>query len=141
MIGFDAFSGSSLTSIDIPSSIHTIDDHAFDSCHELKTVTIEGAVTIGTGIFSQCTSLETVIFKSSINYIPPITFQKCTSLKHVYFPESLDVIDERSFEGCSNVTIHYAGTIEQWKKIEKHGWKHEWYSKILCTNGTIYPPV
>ena len=141
LIGFDAFSGSSLTSIDIPSSIHAIDDGAFDNCHQLKSVTIEGAVTIGTGIFSQCTSLETVIFNSSIPYIPPITFQNCISLKDVYFPESLDVIDERSFEGCSNVTIHYAGTIEQWKKIEKHGWKHEWYSKILCTNGTIYPPV
>lgn len=34
MIGYDAFSESSLTSIDIPSSIHAIDDGAFDNCHQ-----------------------------------------------------------------------------------------------------------
>lgn len=34
LIGYDAFSETSLTSIDIPSSIHAIDDGAFDNCHQ-----------------------------------------------------------------------------------------------------------
>ena len=69
LIGFDAFSGSSLTSIDIPSSIHAIDDHAFDSCHELETVIYPDTL--------ECFNMFVTTYDFSFDNDTVITFDDC----------------------------------------------------------------
>lgn len=61
-IGPSAFSGSSFSTIDIPSSVTTISYNAFTECAGLTNITIPYSVTlIGKETFRECPNLTTVI--------------------------------------------------------------------------------
>lgn len=73
-----AFYATSLTEIDIPDSVTTIDSSAFSHCSALTTVTIgTGISSIGQSIFSECPLLTEITIKATtppalanINAIP-----------------------------------------------------------------------
>lgn len=59
IIGYGAFSSRKIVSIDIPSSVTTIDECAFVECTKLERIHISESVnTIGSSAFSYCSSLE-----------------------------------------------------------------------------------
>ncbi len=65
-IGTGAFSGSSISSVSIPSSVTNIDNSAFGDCTNLTSITIPQSVeTIDAWAFCGCTSLSTVTFEGS----------------------------------------------------------------------------
>lgn len=80
-IGIDAFSGSRLTSINIPKSV----------------------TSIGEGAFLFCTRLTSINIPEGITRIEPQTFYCCSSLTSITIPESVTAIDEGAFAGCSNL--------------------------------------
>ena len=63
--------------------------YAFDNCKSLTTANLANAYDIGSAIFRDCTSLETVTLGaysySSIAY-PSTLFSGCTNLKSIYVP-------------------------------------------------------
>ena len=65
-IGKFAFSGcSSLTSINIPSSVTSIGEYAFNGCSSLTSINIPNSVTsIGGSAFSDCSALKVVLLQS-----------------------------------------------------------------------------
>lgn len=74
-IGNEAFYGSKITSVIIPSQIETIGDYAFQNCTELKTVVIaNGVKTIGQEAFRGCTALETISVPASVEEIDYYAF-------------------------------------------------------------------
>ena len=79
IIGECAFWGcSSLTSVNIPSSVTTIGGHAFSGCRSLTSVNIPSGVTeIGEYTFSGCRSLTSVNIPSSVTEIGEYAFQGC----------------------------------------------------------------
>lgn len=63
-IGANAFKGTSITSIEIPPTITSIGEGAFEECANLKYVTIPATVTsIGDNAFKGCTGLEEIYVK------------------------------------------------------------------------------
>ena len=81
-IGEYTFEGcSSLTSIDIPSSVTTIGRSAFSGCTSLTSINIPSSVTeIGRGAFEGCSSLTSITFPSSVTTIGDYALEGCYSL-------------------------------------------------------------
>ena len=67
-----AFSGSGLTSIEIPASVPSIEGYAFYRCANLESVTFEEGsklTTIGNSSFSNCTALTGIDIPSGVTKI------------------------------------------------------------------------
>lgn len=70
VIGENAFSGNtSITSVEIPSSVTSIGDSAFEGCSGLTSIKIPSSVTsIGNSAFYNCVNLKTVINGSDLTF-------------------------------------------------------------------------
>ena len=56
----EAFKGKAIKSVEIPDTVTTIGDSAFNSCMSLMDVTFKGATTLGSSIFSTSSTIFTV---------------------------------------------------------------------------------
>ena len=97
---------SSLTSIDIPSSVTSIGGQAFAYCTSLTYINIPSYVTsMGRKAFYGCTKLEDVNCYSSV--IGESAFEDCTALDYISFgwgeQDSVSVRDF-AFKGCTALT-------------------------------------
>lgn len=71
-ISRNAFQDCDLSNVSMPNTIESIDDMAFHSCTELRTIIIPESVTrIGQNVFNWCSNLTRVISKSTT---PPHAF-------------------------------------------------------------------
>ena len=94
----NAFSNSSVTKVQIPSSTVTIGSNAFSSTG-ITAITIPASVTeIGAYAFAYCYSLESVVFEdnSQLSSIKSSTFTN-TALKSVTIPKSVTSIEDYAF--------------------------------------------
>ena len=105
-IGDNAFSYcSSLTSISIPSSVTSIGRSAFSYCSSLTSISISSSVTsIGRSAFSYCSSLFSISIPSSVTSIGDNAFSYCSSLVSISIPSSVTSIGGDAFKGCSTLT-------------------------------------
>ena len=105
-IGLNAFcSCTSLTSITIPSSVTSIGLNAFGYCSSLTSVTISNGVTsIGNEAFCECSNLTSVNIPSSVTSIGLYAFSGCSSLTSVTISNGVTSIEEFAFYGCSSLT-------------------------------------
>ena len=111
IIGVYTFSGcSSLTSVNIPSSVTRIGDGAFSGCSSLTSINIPSSVTeIGDWAFNGCTSLTSINIPSSVTEIGDKAFSNCKGLKSIYvFSENVPTIGTGAFDGCDskNCTLY-----------------------------------
>lgn len=60
-------------------------------------------VSIGESDFEGCSSLETISYSSTLNFISPKAFKDCTSLKEFKYPDTLDYVVTKCFVGCTAV--------------------------------------
>lgn len=104
-IGTRAFYGCrSLTSVTIPSSVRTIGTGAFYGCKNLKSVKLPTFITeIGHSVFYECSKLQTIEIPASVKSIGGRAFAGCTSLKSVEFPSSVSSIGSGAFLGCTGL--------------------------------------
>jgi len=86
-IGYGAFRNrTSLTSVDIPTSVTSIADEAFFGSTGLASATIpNGVASIGARAFLNCTSLVTVTIPSSVTTLGSYAFRNCTNLTSASF--------------------------------------------------------
>ena len=86
-IGPSAFyKSSALKSINLPSSIVTIDNSAFSYCTGLTDIVIPHNVTTINGSFEYCTGLKNVTFPASLSNMYT-GFRGCTNLENVYISD------------------------------------------------------
>lgn len=100
----NALSYTSLENINIPSSVTSIGRYAFAYCNHLKSVNIPSSVTeIGKCAFLECDSLTSVNIPSSVTEIGEYAFQWCESLKNINIPSSVTEIKEGTFSECKSL--------------------------------------
>ncbi len=76
----------SLTSIDIPDSVTSIGNSAFDGCKSLKSIVIpDGVTNIGKGAFYGCDALTVTVQHDSY----AVQYCKENNINYIY-PDSLD---------------------------------------------------
>lgn len=101
----------------LPDTLVKIDSCAFANCDELTKINIPDGVTeIGQEAFTGCKSLNEINIPDSVTYIGDWVFDECDSL----------------------TTINYAGTKEQWSKIEFNhvlSFYENGAPKIICSDG------
>ena len=105
-IGLRAFENcSSLTSINIPSSVNSIGWGAFQNCSSLTSINIPSSVTsIGWYAFQGCSALTSINIPSSVTSIGGHAFEGCSALTSINIPSSLTIIENGVFQGCSALT-------------------------------------
>lgn len=98
--------------IDIPSSVTAIGESAFESCHNLTSVSMPSVETIGNMAFTCCSSLASVSMPS-VKMIDYWAFHICTDLSSISMP-SVETIGDKAFSWCfilSSVDISSVKTI------------------------------
>ena len=104
IIGVWSFEGiSSLTSIEIPESVTTIQWGAFIGCGMTSLVIPNSVTYIGGGAFDGC-KLTSVVIPNSVTYLGEAAFQSCKDLTSVTISSGLANIEESVFNGCSSLT-------------------------------------
>ena len=92
-----------LQEIDLGGVI-SIENHAFDKCLLLKSVTIPNTCSyLGNSAFADCISLENVRLSSSLTELNNFTFSGCTALEEVEIPTSVIAVGENVFYNCESL--------------------------------------
>lgn len=118
-VGYFAFSGcSSLETISFGDSLTTIAQGAFSGCESLSSVSLGNSLkTIGPNAFSGC-KFTTIRLPDSLTSIGSDTFTLCKSLKTIRIPDSVEVIEKGTFLYCSDLSSVEIGksvtTIKEW---------------------------
>ena len=163
-IGGGAFSDAPMKTLNIPSTVRTIGESAFDGCENLETINFGSNVeTIGEMAFAYCIKLGEVTFPSSIRKIGYNAFMTCNALKTVVIPdcpvaiensafadcpilESVSIgrnvssIGSSAFGGCPSLrTVSYGGTMSDWESVNKaEDWnRSKVIESVVCADGTI----
>ena len=106
VLGRSLFNGKDVTSVEIPDTVKEIQDYAFSSNRNLKSVKLpKNLETIGTNTFFNCASLESIELPASIKEIGVYAFS-AAGLKSVTIPESktLTKLDQYVFFQCQELT-------------------------------------
>ena len=92
-----------IISLNIPSSVTTINSMAFEGCSYLTSVNIGNSVeTIGFDAFGDCTALTTVTIGNSVTSIESGAFSNCTNLRELYnYASEWPETSETAFKGAS----------------------------------------
>ena len=113
--GMSAFSYSGLQTFEIPASVQSIGNSCFSNATSLVSVTVEeGSVltTLGTGVFQNCSDLQSVELPASVSAIPNNTFKGCVSLLSFTVPQEAASIGNNAFEGCTALeSVHISGNV------------------------------
>lgn len=92
---------SGMTSIQLPSSIKTIEPGAFMDCNGLTNIDLpEGLESIGNLAFVACENLETVTIPSTVQDIGYMAFSQNFKLRNVNIPEGIEIIKYMTFNEC-----------------------------------------
>lgn len=106
VIGVGAFSNcASITSIEIPDGVTSIESWAFGYCLSLINIKIPMEVTnIGDYAFYYCSELTKIEIPAKVTSIGNEVFGNCNSLTSIEIPEKVTNIGEEAFNYCSSLT-------------------------------------
>ena len=103
-IEYRAFMGCGLTSIDIPDGVVSIGESAFYGCFSLESVTLgSGLETIGEYAFMSCINLKSINIPDGVVSIGDYAFSSCGRLESVTLGSGLETIGESAFTECSSL--------------------------------------
>ena len=104
-IGSAAFSDSGLTSIEIPNSVTFLQDGVFSNCSSLNSVKLPDFLErIGDRAFFYCVALKTLEIPNSVRDIGYNAFEGCKVLESLSLPNSLERIGDWAFCACHSVS-------------------------------------
>ena len=96
--------GELVTEVAIPDSMESIGSYVFSYCTSLTKITIPDSVTsIGECAFYDCTSLTKITIPDSVTSIGEGVFFGCTSLTEITIPDSVTHIENHTFDDCTSL--------------------------------------
>ena len=102
VIGTEAFNGSSLVSIDLPSHLDFIDEYAFYYCQSLTRVGMPTTLdSMGESCFHSCNHLTSIDIPNGLRIIPEAAFFMCNALSNITWGNAVEIIDTCAFGDCS----------------------------------------
>lgn len=115
-----AFYDADFEKVIIDKNVETIGENAFNSCDNLRDITIPGNVReIGRSAFINTSNLKTVIMKPGVEFIGEGAFSNCINLTELEIGAGIDCIDAYAFEECEKLSkVTFNGTKAQWNDIE-----------------------
>ena len=121
-IGNYSFQKTGLTEIVFPKQLASVGINSFSQNQKLKDITFSnGTVTVnlGSGAFSHCESLNTVILRGNIASLPASLFQY-SEINTLYIPATVDYIDMTAFD-CDTPpkNIYFAGSQSEWDALSE----------------------
>ena len=94
----------SLKEVEIPDTVVTINNSAFENCTSLKKVTFPDSLgKIGSSAFCNCSSLKKVTLNQTLKTLETKAFANCSSLESIVVPDSLEMISSGVFSGCTSL--------------------------------------
>ena len=97
------FSSSSITDINIGSTVETVEEHAFDGCNNLERVHFDehsNLKVIEKYAFYRLNFIKKIILPESVTTIGEEAFQECKAMEVVSLPSTLNSIEKYAFWGC-----------------------------------------
>ena len=93
----------------------SIGAEAFAGCTSLPRIRV-GAVTLGEGVFENCSSLAVCVCEGGIRRVPARAFRNCVSLQQIRLSACLEEVGDEAFAGCISLreysdTVHVDGVI------------------------------
>ena len=99
--GGSFYNHTSLSKIDIPSTVLYIGDEAFLGCSQLSSVTLSSSLkTIGAYAFSDCSSLVELSIPNKVSSMGDGAFLSCDKLAKINIPSGIQIISESLFQDC-----------------------------------------
>lgn len=105
----------------IREGVKVIGNMAFQSCEDLKGVSIPNSVTnIGGEAFIDCSSLTSIDIPNRVTSIRESAFAGCSSLTSINIPDSVTSIGDAAFSDCSLESIHVPDSVTSIGKFAFH---------------------
>lgn len=102
----EAFSGTKITSIILPSSMTVFGNKAFRNCEKLKSVTLpSGMTSIGDEYFEYCYDLASITLPEGVTSLGSSCFFSCYNLRTVEFSKNIQTLGNSCFSECRNLTF------------------------------------
>ena len=103
-----------ITTVEIPSSVDTIDNAAFSQCKQLKSVTFHAGLRyIGPWAFADCENMTSVELPSTLKEISQAGFAG-SGLTSINIPENVTTLGPSAFLGCADlVSASIAGSVKE----------------------------
>ena len=105
-----------LESVVMPEAMY-IGFETFKNCTSLVSIETS-ALKIGRGCFTNCTSLKEIILHDGVQILSQDFFMDCTALERIVVPTTVTEIGSISAIPSENLVIEYAGTAEDFAKIQ-----------------------
>lgn len=137
-IGNHAFYGcNGLTSVEFPSNLSSIGDWAFSNCSGLTSVDLPSSITkMGECVFHICSNLANVTLSSNITSIGSSAFSGCKSLKNLTISKDVtsikDIRFNNDYEDLELESVYVA-----WQNPIEAG---SFFNRIKISNCTLYVP-
>ena len=108
-----------ITTVTIAEGVKAVGCYAFDSCKNLKQVTIPSSMRRIDGSAFSGTALESVTIPEGVEEIGWRAFNECKKLTSMHLPSTLEVVESFVFDGCKRLTnVYYADGPFQWADVE-----------------------
>ncbi|MBQ1863864.1 MAG: leucine-rich repeat domain-containing protein, partial [Thermoguttaceae bacterium] len=88
---------------DLPSALNKIGSEAFAGTAITTIPDLSNVKTLGSGVFSYCTQLQSVNY--TLNNVYDDMFNGCSSLELVKLPDSVTEIGDDAFRDCPKLTL------------------------------------
>ena len=110
-ISYRAFYGSGIENLQIPATVTTVGESAFENAAKLKSVSFTSNSKlsgIGEAVFKDTTSLETLLMPNHFSSIGKSAFEnsglKTVTLTDTLYPAEIKTVGESAFENCARLT-------------------------------------
>ena len=131
-----AFGIEDLGKVVIPPNIKKIGVYAFFSCKDKFEVELPKTLEVIHRYAFAYSDLKEIRFNSDV-YVENNAFLKCKKLKDVYLNKNT-TFGSGCFSGTEDLTFHYPGTLEEYKRNSKiPQWSLGSNTTLICTDKTI----